>query len=87
MATAAEEQIREIINRESQAWDNQDLDKLMSLFHPDMVWPWPRTADSHDPIDWVLELGRFDYERWKKGWLDLFASHRLYITIEKSKKL
>lgn len=28
-------------------------------------------------MDWVLELGRFDHDRWRKGWQDLFASHRL----------
>jgi ketosteroid isomerase-like protein len=77
MNREVEEEIREIVNRETEAWDNQDIDKLMSLFHPDMVWPWPRTKNSHDPMDWVFELGRFDHERWKKGWLDLFASHRL----------
>jgi ketosteroid isomerase-like protein len=77
MNREVEEEIREIVNRETEAWDNQDIDKLMSLFHPDMVWPWPRTKNSHDPMDWVFELGRFDHERWKKGWLDLFTSHRL----------
>jgi hypothetical protein len=34
---ASEEEIREIVNRETEAWDKQDIDKLMSLFHPDMV--------------------------------------------------
>ena len=28
-------------------------------------------------MDWVLELGKYDYERWKQGWLDLFATHTL----------
>jgi ketosteroid isomerase-like protein len=37
-----EAEIKEIVDRETQAWDQQDLDKLMSIFHPDMVWPWPR---------------------------------------------
>jgi ketosteroid isomerase-like protein len=70
-------EIEEIVNRETHAWDAQDLDLLMTVFHPDMVWPWPRTPRSHDPLDWVLELGRFDYDRWRKGWQDLFATHRL----------
>lgn len=83
----SEEEIREIVNRETEAWDKQDIDKLMSLFHPDIVWPWPRTEDSHDPMDWVLELGRFDYDRWKKGWLDLFASHRLIHNNRKIQKI
>jgi ketosteroid isomerase-like protein len=72
-----ESEIKEIVDRETQAWNQQDIDKLMSIFHPDMVCPWPRTPQSHDPVDWVFELGRFNYERWKKAWLELFASHRL----------
>jgi hypothetical protein len=36
-----EAEIREIIDRETRAWDNQNLDMLMSIFHQDMVWPWP----------------------------------------------
>jgi hypothetical protein len=45
------EQIEEIVNRETRAWDSQDADLLLSLFYPDMVWPWPPTADSDDPTD------------------------------------
>ena len=44
-------QIEEIVNRETRAWDTQDADLLMTIFHYDMVWPWPRTAQSHDP--WI----------------------------------
>lgn len=71
------EAIVEIVNRETRAWDTQDLDLLMSIFHPDMVWPWPPTNADHDPARWVLELGRFDAVRWRRGWADLFATHRL----------
>ena len=70
-------QIEEIVNRETRAWDTQDVDLLMTVFHPDMVWPWPRTPQSHDPMDWVMEWGRYDYERWKGGWQNLFDTHRL----------
>ena len=70
-------QIEEIVNRETRAWDTQDADLLMTIFHPDMVWPWPRTVQSHDPIDWVIEWGRYDYDRWKNGWQELFDTHRL----------
>jgi len=58
------DQIEEIVNRETRAWDNQDVELLLSVFHPDMVWPWPPTADSHDPEDWVIAMGRFDRTRW-----------------------
>jgi hypothetical protein len=37
MKNKKEAEIKEIVDRESQAWDQQDLDKLMSIFHPDMV--------------------------------------------------
>ena len=73
----AREQIEEILNRETSAWDTQDVDLLMTVFHPDMVWPWPRTPQSHDPMDWVIAWGRYDYERWKSGWQKLFDAHRL----------
>ncbi|MFX1306182.1 MAG: hypothetical protein ACFFDG_05110 [Promethearchaeota archaeon] len=70
-------EIEEIVNRENTAWNKQDVDLLMTVFHPDMVWPWPRTPQSHDPMDWVIEWGRYDYNRWRKGWLDLFNTHEL----------
>ena len=69
--------IEEMVHRETRAWDAQDADALVALFHPDMVWPWPPTPQSHDPIEWVMVLGRFDRERWKRLWQDLFSTHKL----------
>jgi ketosteroid isomerase-like protein len=69
--------IEEIVHRETRAWDTRDLDLLMSLFHPDMVWPWPPDARAHDPMDWVMPWGRYDESRWRAGWADLFATHDL----------
>jgi ketosteroid isomerase-like protein len=70
-------EIEEIVNRETRAWDTQDAELLISVFHPDMVWPWPRTVQSHDPLDWIFVLGRYDYERWKRSWQELFDTHSL----------
>jgi ketosteroid isomerase-like protein len=39
-------EIREIVDRETRAWDTRDVELLLGVFHPDMVWPWPRTARS-----------------------------------------
>jgi len=75
--SAAETSVREIVDRETRAWDTQDAELLLSLLHPDMVWPWPPDARAHDPIDWVLPLGRFNRDRWRRGWQDLFDSHAL----------
>lgn len=70
-------EIEEIVNRETRAWDTQNVDLLLSIFHPDMVWPWPRDNRAHDPMDWVLEYGRFDSARWARAWQTLFDTHRL----------
>lgn len=84
---SVEREITEIVERETRAWDTQDAGLLLTVFHPDMVWPWPRTPQSHDPLEWVLELGRYDYERWKSGWQELFATHRLAHNKRELKKI
>lgn len=70
-------EIREIVERESIAWSTRDVDLLLSVLHPDMVWPWPPDPMAHDPIDWVLEIGRYDRERWRRGWQTLFDTNEL----------
>jgi ketosteroid isomerase-like protein len=75
--TREESEIIEMVNRETRAWDAQDTDSLLSLFHPDMVWPWPRTPQSHNPADWELAMGKFDKDRWRKVWQDLFDQFQL----------
>ena len=69
----AEEEIKEMVDAETKAWSSQNVDKLLDLFHVDMVWPWPMTAQSHDPVDWIFELSRFDRNRWKKVWTELLT--------------
>lgn len=73
----AEAAIRALVDRETDAWNRQDAEALVSLFHPDMVWPWPPDAEAHDPALWVFPLGRFDRERWQRGWEELFRDHEL----------
>jgi hypothetical protein len=72
-----EDEIQAMVDRETWAWDHQDSEALVSLFHPDMVWPWPPDARSHDPVSWVFPLGRYNRERWKAGWEELFCTHEL----------
>ena len=72
-----EDQIREMVHRETRAWDARDADALVSIFHPDTVWPWPPDDSAHDPIHWVFPQGRFDRERWRAGWQELFDTHDL----------
>ena len=71
------ERIQEMVDLETRGWDTKNPDLFLSMIHPDMAWPWPPTADAHDPIDWAFVLGRFDRERWRKSWQELFDSHDL----------
>jgi ketosteroid isomerase-like protein len=73
----AENEIQAMVDAETAAWNARDAEALVNLFHPDMVWPWPPSPDAHDPMLWVMPLGRFDRERWKRSWEDLFATHEL----------
>jgi hypothetical protein len=80
-------QIEDIVNRETRAWDTQDVDLLLSVFHKDMVWPWPEKNSDHDPIKWVMILGRFDYDRWKALYTKLFTQYRLAHNKREIKKI
>jgi len=75
--TTVEAEIQAMVDRETAAWDRQDAEALVSLFHPDMVWPWPPDASTHDPARWVFPQGRFDRQRWKADWETLFCTHAL----------
>ncbi len=70
--TPVVEQIEEIVKREGAAWDNQDIDLLLTVYHDDMVWVWPQNGGSHDPLDWLIEVGSFDPARWREGWKEIF---------------
>jgi len=66
-----------MVDRETEAWDTQDVTLLLSVFHPHMVWPWPRSNDDHDPIHWAIVLGKFDHQRWSRFYQDFFREHQL----------
>src|SRR5439155_20868346 len=72
-----ETQIREIVDRETRAWDTQDVDLLLTIFHPDFVWVWPSRSDAHDPAEWKIGMGRFDPERWRREYQALFDAYEL----------
>ncbi len=80
-------EIEEIISRETEAWDRQDVELLLTIFHPDMVWPWPPHPKAHNPMDWILVQGRFNRERWKRGWQELFDTHSLVHNKREIKKV
>ena len=69
----------EMVERETAAWNRKDADALVGLFHPDMVWPWPPTPQDHDPMTWIMPMGRFDARRWRAMWQELFDTHELAV--------
>ena len=71
------EEVQAIVDRETRAWNERDAEAIVSIFHPDMVWPWPPDPQAHDPERWVFPWGRYDRERWRSGWQELFDTHRL----------
>jgi ketosteroid isomerase-like protein len=77
MKDLVKQQIQALVDLETRGWDTKNPDLFLSMIHPDMAWPWPPTSSAHDPVDWVFILGRFNRERWRKNWQDLFDSHDL----------
>ena len=77
MIEAVKRRIQELVDLETEGWNTKNPDLFLSMIHLDMVWPWPPTPDAHDPAEWVFVMGRFDRERWRKNWQDLFDSHDL----------
>lgn len=71
------ENIVEIVNRETTAWNNKNTDLLLSIFHLDMVWVWPKDRNDHNPADWECPQGKFDAIRWKGIYDNLFSNFDL----------
>ena len=71
------DEIQEIVSRETRAWDTQDVGLLLSIFHPDMVWPWPPSNDDHDPMKWEIVLGKFNRRRWEEFYQQFFREYEL----------
>jgi ketosteroid isomerase-like protein len=82
-----EREIQALVDRETAAWDRQDAEDLVTLFHPDMVWPWPPDAQSHDPASWVFPYGRYDRARWRTAWEELFRTHELVHNVRKTVRI
>lgn len=76
-----------MIDRETKAWNEKDAEALVSLFHPDMVWPWPGDQNAHNPVEWIFPFGRFNRDRWKKNWQRYFDTHVLIHNHRKTLKI
>ena len=77
MSNQTIQQIQALIDLETKGWNTKNPDLFLSIIHPDTIWPWPPTPDDHDPVNWIFELGRFDRDRWRRNWQDIFDAHDL----------
>lgn len=77
MSEVVKKHIQDMVDLETKGWNTKNPDLFLSMIHPDMVWPWPPNSDAHDPSEWVFILGRFDRERWRKNWQDIFDNYDL----------
>lgn len=57
-------EIRKMVDKETLAWNTKDVSLLISLFHPDMVWPFPAHDNTHHPQDWIFNLLIFYNTLW-----------------------
>ena len=86
METVATE-IEEIIDRETRAWDTKNVALLLTVFHHDMVWPWPPDSKTHDPMKWAFPWGRYNAERWGHLWQDLFDTYELVHNVRTTQRI
>jgi ketosteroid isomerase-like protein len=82
-----ENEIKEIINRETRAWSEKNLQLLLSVFHPDMVWVWPTDRKNYNPISWNLPQGKFDELRYTKIYTEWFDKFELIKNERKTEKI
>ena len=87
MTNDVKQQIQSLIDLETKGWDTLNPDLFLSIIHPDMAWPWPPDDITFDPLNWEFILGRFDYERWRKSWQDIFDTHHLIHNVRKTLKI
>jgi len=87
MSDDIKQKIQALVDLETKGWNTKNPDLFLSIIHPDMVWPWPPTADDHDPEKWKFVMGRFDLERWRKDWQTIFDTHDLIHNHRKTVKI
>jgi hypothetical protein len=80
-------EIEEIIVRETRAWDTKNVALLLTVFHHDMVWPWPPDSKTHEPMKWVFSWGRYNAERWGHLWQDLFDTYELIHNVRTTQRI
>jgi hypothetical protein len=82
-----EQYIQSLVDLETEGWNTKNPDLFLSIIHPDMVWAWPPSAEKHDPVEWEFIMGRFNRERWRNNWMELFTTHDLIRNVRHTIKI
>jgi len=77
MSDTIKQQIQALVDRVTVGLNTKNADLFLDVIHPDMVWPWPPKSDDHDPVRWAFVLGRFNKERWRQNFQDIFDNYAL----------
>lgn len=85
--STVEDNLRELIKRELEALKRKDVELLLTIFHEDMVWAWPRSFNTANPFYWEMDLGRFNYERWYFHWKDFFEKFEILHAVMMPQKI
>ncbi len=80
-------EIQEMIDREGRAFDTADAELMITIYHPDMVWAWPPHSRAYDPMEWIMRLGRFNYDHWLKMTKLFLDTHKLVHNHRVTKKI
>lgn len=76
MVRSAREAICSLVDREPSAWAAKDVEALVDLYHPEMVWT-TLTEDEGKVGLGSLMLSGLDADRWRAAWKRHFATHDL----------
>jgi hypothetical protein len=80
-------EIVEMVERESRAFETADAELMLTIYHPDMVWAWPPHEHAHDPMEWIMRVGRFNYDKWLKLTQLFMDTHKLIHNHREIKKI
>lgn len=87
MTEVAQSEVKEIVDRETRAWDERSVPLLLSIFHPDMVWVWPTDSKNLDPMSWATIMGKFDESRWSETYRKWFGTFELRHNLRQTRKI
>lgn len=80
-------QIEKLLALEADSFNTKNVDLFLDIVHPDMVWAWPPDVSSHDPLDWIMPMGRYHRGRWGSYLNKFFQKYTVVHNVRTIKKI